>query len=268
MACVGSSSALGGSAGYPCASSRSPTATAHSNCRLRFWHWCCCFSLLLLATGCSSWHLAGRTLHRELKFFSPVADGYRSCRQYRCWANEAWQAELEGLPADTFSKHYQQGFREGFLDYVFAGGTGLPPAIPPRRFWNIRYRSTSGDNAIAQWRQGFVGGTRAARKGGYRQRAVVPALQELSRQNTGWPAEYETSGTVPPEEVDNSEWSGLILDAIPEDVGSGSVLPGPAPPPWSSKRSSSRSALQRTVGSGRLQNTNRVSRARRDRTNS
>ncbi|MBY0457857.1 MAG: hypothetical protein K2V38_11000, partial [Gemmataceae bacterium] len=46
-------------------------------------------------------------------------------------ADAAWEQACRPGP---HSEHYADGFREGFVDYVEAGGAGGPPYLPPFRY--------------------------------------------------------------------------------------------------------------------------------------
>ncbi|MFW6171097.1 MAG: hypothetical protein ACODAD_11450 [Planctomycetota bacterium] len=70
---------------------------------------------------------------------------------------------------------YRAGFIEGFSDYLYAGGTGAPPPIPPRRYWNTEYQSRQGRAAVEAWFSGFRHGTAACRVAGLRDLMVVPS---------------------------------------------------------------------------------------------
>jgi hypothetical protein len=65
------------------------------------------------------------------------------------------------------------GFLDGFTDFVYAGGSGEPPPVPPRQFWNVEWRSPRGHEASQDWFSGYRHGARVARDGGFRQRAIV-----------------------------------------------------------------------------------------------
>lgn len=258
---------------------------SHRSCRQATLRWLCGYLLLLALTGCSPWHLAHRTLHRELSLYPPVTDGHRSCRKYHRWAAEAWNAELAALPNEEVPGYYYQGFREGFLEYVFAGGTGQPPPIPPRRFWKIGYRNALGDKAISEWREGYVRGTHAAEAGGYRKRAVVPALNAIAGKNSHW---SPSLGDYQIDSADDSEYSGWPEPApqtIEKDMVPNEILPAPiengefddqlAEPPLppipspSGQARSHRAHSKRAIGSTRQQTYNRLrqNRSPQERTN-
>ena len=139
--------------------------------------WITLLSVAILASpGCSVFYLAKRTIKYEPRDFDITLDEAAACKQYAIWAEEAWSSYLGSAPDAPISANYEQGFREGFVDFVFAGGTGEPPPIPPRRFWRTMYRNPEGDQTIADWTAGFRVGAAAARDNGYRKRALVPAV--------------------------------------------------------------------------------------------
>src|SRR5688500_7470219 len=61
------------------------------------------------------------------------------------------------------------GFRDGFVDFVYLGGTGEPPPVPPRQFWNVMLRSPEGKVRANLWFDGYRHGAAVARDGGYRE---------------------------------------------------------------------------------------------------
>jgi hypothetical protein len=126
-------------------------------------------------SGCSVWQDAGRTMLREPAEYAWKLDRKRSLGVYRQWADEAW-AMQSGSCAEVGSvDDYALGFRDGFVDYVYAGGEGEPPPVPPRKFWNIGWRKDQNDAAAYEWFAGYRHGAQAAREGGYRERGVVPS---------------------------------------------------------------------------------------------
>src|SRR5262245_2864118 len=65
------------------------------------------------------------------------------------------RAELDNYECEPFSVDYQDGFVDGFVDYLEAGGTGEPPMLPPRRYWRASFQSPAGHQAAEQWFEGF-----------------------------------------------------------------------------------------------------------------
>lgn len=125
--------------------------------------------LCLLFAGCSSvCKIATRTLCVEPLLFPTQRDSHRTKKRDRQWAKAAWQAEMAANPEVCCSEEYKRGFKEGFADYLYAGGTGEPPPVPPRRLWNLDYRTAEGHKAVEDWFAGFRQGAHAVREAGYR----------------------------------------------------------------------------------------------------
>jgi hypothetical protein len=129
--------------------------------------------MITLASGCTVCRQTRRTLCQEPSRFSELLDRKRSIHTYRCWAKQAWLEERKSSPDLPVSEAYELGFSDGFTNYVYAGGTGEPPPVPPREFWNVCERSPDGKAAAAEWLAGYRHGSRVARAGGYRERGVV-----------------------------------------------------------------------------------------------
>ncbi len=89
-------------------------------------------------------------------------------------ANAAWDAVEQANPRGTFSPDYISGFKDGFVDYLEAGGTGEPPPLPPARYWKVRYQTPTGLHAAEEWFAGFRDGAAAARASGTREGVVLP----------------------------------------------------------------------------------------------
>jgi hypothetical protein len=132
--------------------------------------------LCLLSGGCSGpITLAARTVVIE-----PIHDWARADnviehhRDYRL-AEGTWRELVKADPDHVFSSDFVQGFKDGFADYVYAGGTGEPPPLPPRYYWKTRYETPQGHQAIADWFAGFRLGAELARESGYRELVMIPS---------------------------------------------------------------------------------------------
>jgi hypothetical protein len=88
-------------------------------------------------------------------------------------AEEAW-AEVCHSAATPYSRDYAQGFIEGFVDYVEAGGTGEPPYLPPLCYRLTKNRTPDGHQAADDWYAGFRHGAAVARGTGLRELNYVP----------------------------------------------------------------------------------------------
>jgi len=152
------------------------------------------FCLLVCAVlpGCTLCKNAKRTILDEPSVFSWMEDREQSLETYRTWADRAWREECSLDPEQSVSRAYVEGFKDGFVDYVYAGGSGEPPPVPPRQFWNVDVRNPRGHSEAADWFAGYRHGSQLAREAGYRKRALVPSSLFLfgSREND-WEDDWE-----------------------------------------------------------------------------
>jgi hypothetical protein len=181
--------------------------------------------VLLSQAGCSVWQQARRTLLNEPAQYSWKLDKSRSLKAYRQWADEVWAVESGAIPEMAGDEEYALGFRDGFVDYVYAGGDGQPPPIPPRKFWNVAWRNAPGQAAAQQWFAGYRHGADAARTGGYRQNGIVASAYCCDGAG-GWQAETRPRGYSPLESL--SPAGELIpIPPAPSGYDDGQL---PAPP--------------------------------------
>jgi hypothetical protein len=96
-----------------------------------------------------------------------------NCRDHQL-AEAAWEEVQHTEPAHAYSVHYARGFKDGFADYVYAGGAATAPVMPPRRYRKAVYETPEGHQAIEDWFAGFHRGALAAQASGYRDLIVLP----------------------------------------------------------------------------------------------
>jgi hypothetical protein len=175
----------------------------------------------ILLAGCTPCDLVCRTVRWEPSAFWWKSDRERSRDTYRLWANEAWRQEGLGCAAGGSTPDYEAGFKDGFVDYVFAGGTGEPPPVPPRTFWNMDLRLPEGRERANQWFAGYRHGARVARESGYRSLAQVQTslCEAPSDDAYGSPQD----GSLDPSEMQGPSWPQ------PEELP-GQMLPTPGMP--------------------------------------
>jgi hypothetical protein len=118
-----------------------------------------------LASGCS---LVGNATHNVVLETRQYLDTRAEEARNRRWADTAWEEVRQSGHPESPSDDYADGFKAGFADYLFAGGTGEPPPLPPHRYWTQRYQTPAGDAAIQDWFAGFRHGAATARDGGFR----------------------------------------------------------------------------------------------------
>jgi hypothetical protein len=96
-------------------------------------------------------------------------------RRNRALADAAWAETAGHMLTAPVSTDYVIGFKQGFVDYLEAGGPGEPPPVPPRYYWGFRHQTPEGYNAIQEWFAGFRHGTEMAQASGYRRSIVIPS---------------------------------------------------------------------------------------------
>lgn len=172
-------------------------------------------------------------MRHEPAAYSWKHDRKRSIETYRRWADQAWFEAVAECPHDLSDPDYAIGFQDGFVDYVYAGGTTEPPPVPPRKYWNVMLRSPEGKQRADQWAAGYRHGAQVARDGGYRELGTI-------RSTLGAPPfeSYETEIAAAPEFVPHSDDAGpeiwdsheLPLPSAGPDDPSASPFPEAAAP--------------------------------------
>jgi hypothetical protein len=89
-------------------------------------------------------------------------------------AQAAWRQVQRDAPDHPYSKDYEDGFLEGYVDYLDAGGNGEPPMVPPFRYRLTCFKNEAGVRAVEAWYAGFRQGAAGARASGQRELILVP----------------------------------------------------------------------------------------------
>lgn len=135
--------------------------------------------LCLLYQGCMPIGRAIRTSLVQPTEYNTYVNCATEVARDRLLAREAlehFEGEHAGVP---YSRDFRCGFKDGYADYLFAGGTGNPPPVPPRCYWNACYQTPEGHQAIEDWFAGFQAGAAAAKASGKRELVTVPASTAL-----------------------------------------------------------------------------------------
>lgn len=85
-------------------------------------------------------------------------EDYRAKHHTRQIARDAARDLEWSCPELQFSPDYLAGFEDGLADYLMYGGNGLPPLVPPRKYWRHGYAAPYGYQAIQDWFAGFAAG--------------------------------------------------------------------------------------------------------------
>ena len=123
---------------------------------------------------------AVRTVIREPKIFPLQKNDYVERIRDRFLARKAWADMLATNPGQDYSGDYCRGFKDGFADYLYEGGTGEPPDLPPRHYWRIGYQTPAGRQAIGEYFGGFRHGVAVCQASSLRQYATVPSATQFS----------------------------------------------------------------------------------------
>jgi len=190
----------------------------------------CVAGMAVCGAGCGPLALVARTTIVEPIEYCATLGGYKERKRDHRVAEDAWSKIACTQPKGTFSDDYARGFIEGFEDYLYAGGNGEPPALPPRDYWRPEYETSEGHQAIQDWFAGFRHGTSEAGMSGYRQLVKVPAssppMNTANRFNpivSGPPRDFTTAASTLPLGVPPGD---MVPPAPPSEPG---LLPPPRP---------------------------------------
>jgi hypothetical protein len=138
---------------------------------MRLAHILLAVSFCTLGTGCGIVCYGSKNLiEAPLDQVSELGE----CCRNKHMADAAWSEFAKGDAEHVYSVHFARGFKDGYADFLYAGGTGQPPVAPPWRYRKVGYETPQGVQAIEDWFAGFRQGAYAAYANGYRQFVVVP----------------------------------------------------------------------------------------------
>ena len=184
-------------------------------------------SFLLTAPGCSFSRNIRRNSINEIHYVHNEAVIKRRAHQY---ARQAWDA-MVGRYGDCFSCAYEDGFIDGFVDYLVYGGcvsgsgeSPAVPAVPPPHYTQAKYMTPEGLREVEEWFMGFRHGSNTAMASGLRTLFVVPVFN---------PPQYPTMpGTQTFTDVPGGSFMLPQPRQLPADEGGGaSIVPGASIPP-------------------------------------
>lgn len=115
-------------------------------------------------------------------------DKAAECIRDQRLAEAAWAEVQSAQPDQVYSVHYVGGFKDGYVDYLYYGGTGAPPVMPPWCYRQAAYETPEGQQAVNDWFAGFHHGVIVAQASGYRASVIVPlALRAAPSPSSGDP---------------------------------------------------------------------------------
>ncbi len=121
--------------------------------------------LVALSSGCGMYSNFARDTAFEVKRCTD--ETFERIRD-RKLANTAWSEVEQSAEMGSHSADYARGFKDGYADYLFAGGTGEAQPALPECYWGVRYQTPQGYQAIQDWFGGFRHGVAAAQQSGLR----------------------------------------------------------------------------------------------------
>jgi hypothetical protein len=151
-----------------------------------------------LSIGCGPLALATHILVVEPIQYCKTADDVLERRRNYKFAEEKWHEFAQANPAHPSSPDYVNGFMDGFADYLYAGGTGEPPPLPPRQYWRITYETPEGHQAMEDWFAGFRHGAAVARGSGYRELVTIPSSLPITNAADLYPSSTLPESSAPP----------------------------------------------------------------------
>jgi hypothetical protein len=167
---------------------------------------------------------AVRTTVLEPTEYSRRIDECVDHHRNRALAEAAWQDFLSHCPGTTYSVDYERGFVAGFDTYLFEGGTGNPPPVPPRYYWRPEYENPAGHRAVEDWFMGYRRGAVVARLSGLRDLVTVPAGAALPRRAPPYPPARPASVPAPARDQPSAAPGEVLPPPRP-----GTPPEGPAP---------------------------------------
>ena len=157
-------------------------------------------------------------------------------------ADQTWAQWQSCHPEHADSEAFSEGFRAGFADFLYAGGTGEPPTLPPQKYWKIGYESPEGHQAMEEWFAGFRTGAAEARRSGARQWIVLPSSTGAAPAVTIAPPVLGPPASPAP--VEHALPQRQPLPPGPPSVPNTAPLHQPRPVPSPSARRDARPNLQ------------------------
>ncbi len=122
------------------------------------------------STGCGLFSIGTRNLLYEANL---IKDSRIEKIHYARLAHQAWADVRRACPESAYSSDYAYGFHCGFVDYLYAGGSGEPPAVPPKHYLRYHVHGSKGCEGVMDWYAGFRHGTAVARESGLRRLVVL-----------------------------------------------------------------------------------------------
>ncbi|MFL5330795.1 MAG: hypothetical protein ACJ8C4_17990 [Gemmataceae bacterium] len=160
------------------------------------------FALCFMGTGCALIRDGASLARYEVR--TKIDDRRERIRNSE-WADEAWERAVASGEACRCSEDYEDGFKDGFSNYLMRGGKGDPPPLPPRRYRAVEYQTPAGYAQVEKWFAGYRHGAEVARDSGDRRWITGPSSTALPVSTVEIDTSAkQTSALPPPEPAFNS----------------------------------------------------------------
>jgi hypothetical protein len=137
------------------------------------WKAALCVGLIAPLTGCNLVYYASHNLTNEVV---SRLDERKLDRRLRSDARAAWREVGQQYQVGTRCPEFEDGFRDGYIDYLQHGGVPRPPVVPPLKYRRSKYLSPEGQARVKEYFQGFQYGAEVAAASGKREYLTVPVL--------------------------------------------------------------------------------------------
>src|SRR5437763_11551304 len=125
----------------------------------------------MLCSGCALVQDGSRNL---CSGFCAPFEAHRENARNRRWAEDAWLGVSGSDGPCKRNDDYAQGFKDGYTEYLYRGGDGEPPLLPPLRYRHVKYQTPQGYGAVEDWFAGYRHGAGVARDTGARRWITGP----------------------------------------------------------------------------------------------
>ncbi len=156
-----------------------------------------CLCAIALATFASSSGCTAFTGLRDCIAYNDSANDFVISYRNDVWAADSWHQHKHAFAGEYHLKAFGDGYRAGYVA-VASGGSGCPPAIPPRKYWRWQYQTPEGQAQMAAWSSGFPHGAAAAEQDLAGEFMEIPVSENVKLQ---YSPEFESGTMYLPNEV-------------------------------------------------------------------
>jgi hypothetical protein len=82
--------------------------------------------------------------------------------------------QIQDQTGERLSEDFKDGFEQAYVD-LGTGGTGIVPAVPPKKYWSAYYRTAEGRMHAYEWFSGYEAGAELGRIDGMTEFRAIPS---------------------------------------------------------------------------------------------